>query len=162
VIYISPPPPADLEFMKTLGTGSDLWPTNDTTYPYGIGCITQDPLAQFWQVPSNRDAFLHVSHTFTHENENNATGNDVNREITWNQAWADQIGLSKAKAWSPRGIIPPAITGLHNGDALSAWSANGIVNVVGDNTRPVLLNTVSAASYSQFLPSLSIFKLSAY
>jgi hypothetical protein len=68
----------------------------------------------------------------------------VYREITWNQAWADQIGLSGANWWSPRGIIPPAITGLHNGDALEAWAENGIVNVVGDNTRPVLRNQVSA------------------
>jgi hypothetical protein len=91
---------------------------------------------------TNRDNFLHLSHTFTHEEENNATYSDVLREITWNQKWADQIGLSSAKAWSSRGIIPPAITGLHNADALRAWSENGIVNVVGDNTRPVLRNTV--------------------
>ena len=92
---------------------------------------------------TNRDSFAHVSHTFTHEGENNATYSDVVREITWNQKWADQIGLSAAKFWSPRGIIPPAITGLHNGDALRAWAENGIVNVVGDNTRPVLRNSVS-------------------
>jgi hypothetical protein len=91
---------------------------------------------------TNRDNFLHLSHTFTHEEENNATYSDVLREITWNQKWADQIGLSSAKGWSSRGIIPPAITGLHNADALRAWSENGIVNVVGDNTRPVLRNTV--------------------
>jgi hypothetical protein len=85
---------------------------------------------------------MHVSHTFTHENENTATYSDVTSEITWNQKWLSQIALANAKWFSPSGIIPPAITGLHNGDALRAWKANGIVNVVGDNTRPVLLNTV--------------------
>jgi hypothetical protein len=29
---------------------------------------------------------------------------------------------------------------LHNADAIQAWMDNGIVNVVGDNTRPALLN----------------------
>ena len=45
-----------------------------------------------------------------------------------------------AKRWSPKGIIPPAITGLHNADAIKAWMDNGIVHVVGDNTRPPLRN----------------------
>jgi hypothetical protein len=85
---------------------------------------------------------MHVSHTFTHENENSATYSDVISEITWNQKWLTQIAIAKGKWFSPNGIIPPAITGLHNGDALRAWEESGILNVVGDNTRPVLLNTV--------------------
>jgi hypothetical protein len=52
------------------------------------------------------------------------------------------VGLAAASKFST-GIIPPAITGLHNGDALRAWSDRGITNVVGDNTRPVLLNPVN-------------------
>jgi hypothetical protein len=143
VEYYAPPDTA-LEFVKPPGTGVDHWPLSiqNATYPYTPECLSSDPLGQFFMNATTRDAFLHVSHTFTHEQENNATYSDVVREITWNQKWADQIGLSAAKAWSPRGIIPPAITGLHNADALRAWSENGIVNVVGDNTRPVLRNTV--------------------
>jgi len=45
--------------------------------------------------------------------------------------------------FSSNGIIPPAITGLHNGDAIRAWHDAGIRNVVGDNTRPSLMNSVS-------------------
>lgn len=45
--------------------------------------------------------------------------------------------------FSPKDPIPPAITGLHNGDAIRAWHDAGIVYVVGDNTRPSLMNTVS-------------------
>jgi len=93
--------------------------------------------------PANRDKFSHISHTFTHESEDNATYFDVYREISWNQAWLAQAGLEEAVRFSSIGIIPPAITGLHNGDALRAWSDCGIINVVGDNTRPALLNTVN-------------------
>lgn len=45
--------------------------------------------------------------------------------------------------FSSKGLIPPAITGLHNGDAIKAWHDGGIINVVGDNTRPVLMNQVN-------------------
>jgi hypothetical protein len=73
----------------------------------------------------------------------NATYSDTAKEITFNQAWLKQVGLDAALRWSGKGIIPPAITGLHNADTLRAWKDNGIVNVVGDNTRPLLLNTVN-------------------
>jgi hypothetical protein len=109
--------------------------------------VNGDSLKTWFATASNRDAFAHISHTFTHEALNNATYFDVNREITWNQAWITQVGLNSAGAkFSPHGIIPPAITGLHNGDALRAWSVNGIIYAVGDNTRPVLLNTASTES----------------
>jgi hypothetical protein len=77
----------------------------------------------------------------THEDLTNATYNDASREITFNQAWLKQVGLDAAARFSGKGIIPPAITGLHNADVIKAWMDNGIVNVVGDNTRPLLLNT---------------------
>jgi hypothetical protein len=57
--------------------------------------------------------------------------------------WLKQVGISAATKFSPKGLIPPAITGLHNGDAIRAWSDGGIVHVVGDNTRPVLMNQVN-------------------
>jgi hypothetical protein len=94
---------------------------------------------------TRRDSFSHISHTFTHESLDNASYFDVSKEITWNQAWLAQIGLSNAQRFSGIGLIPPAITGLHNGDALRAWWDAGIRNVVGDNTRPALLNTVSTS-----------------
>jgi hypothetical protein len=67
----------------------------------------------------------------------------VNKEITWNQQWFKQTGFSASPNFSPNGIIPPAITGLHNGDALKQWFTNGIKHAVGDNTRPVLMDRVS-------------------
>ncbi|KAH7006828.1 hypothetical protein EDB80DRAFT_880350 [Ilyonectria destructans] len=51
------------------------------------------------------------------------------------------MGIDKANRFSPHGLVPPAITGMHNGDAIQAWMDNGTIHVVGDNTRPVLRNS---------------------
>lgn len=134
--------PADtpLEFKKPLGTGTDLWPKDLTEYNWTTECTKLDDLFVWWTTPANRDKYGHISHTFTHEEQNNATYNDVKREISFNQAWLRQSGFYDAKYFTSNGIIPPAITGLHNGDALRAWYENGITNCVGDNTRTPLLN----------------------
>lgn len=107
----------------------------------------------WWQNPTNLNAFAHISHTFTHEDQDNSTYYDVVRELTWNKAWLDQSGISKANRFSSTGIIPPAITGMHNGDALRAWYEQGIVHVVGDNTRKPLLNAVSTVLNYECVPS---------
>lgn len=52
-----------------------------------------------------------------------------------------QVGISQATQFSAGGLIPPAITGTHNGDVIKAWMDRGIKSIVGDNTRPVLMNT---------------------
>lgn len=132
--------PTALEFKKPLGTGVDQWPADAReNYTYTTTCINQDPLSVWFQTQSNRDAFMHLSHTFTHEALSNATYHDVSREINYNQKWFAQTGISKS-TFSPKGLIPPAITGLHNGDALRAFWDNGLRNCVGDNARPVLRN----------------------
>lgn len=128
-----------LEYQKPLGSGTDGWPTKPITYPFTQACMSQDPLYVWMSDPSNRDWFLHISHTFTHEGQNNATYNDIYKEIDWNQQWFAQNGIATGN-FSADGLIPPQITGLHNGDALRAWSENGITNAVGDNSRPVLRN----------------------
>ncbi|KAG4444006.1 hypothetical protein IFR05_000466 [Cadophora sp. M221] len=131
---------ASAEYVKPPGTGTSLWPSSAGDYPFTEACVVLDPLQNWWATDENRDAFMHVSHTFTHESEDQATYFDVSKEITWNQAWLKQLGISWAFYFSGKGLIPPAITGLHNGDALRAWTDNGIVNAVGDNTRSALLN----------------------
>lgn len=139
-----------LEFQKPLGSGDNLWPSTATTYGnYSKSCMKKDALLTWWQRSSNLNAFSHVSHTFTHEDQNNATHSDVFKEISWNKGWLDAVGISAAKQFSSTGLIPPAITGLHNGDALQAWADNGIIHVVGDNTRKVLLNTVCPFSHPE-------------
>lgn len=134
-----PAPP--LEFQKDLGTGTDVWPTTPTSYTWTKACVQQDPIGAWFMKAANRDAFLHVSHTFSHENLNNATYSDVNKEMKFNIAWLSQTGISSGK-FSKNSLIPPAITGLHNGDAIKAFLDNGITVVVGDSSRPPLLNQV--------------------
>lgn len=71
---------------------------------------------------------------------NNATFEDTNREMSFNIAWMKQLGIADSRRYSSKGLVPPAITGLHNGDAIRAFMRNGITSVVGDNTRPPLRN----------------------
>lgn len=129
-----------LEFMKPLGTGVDIWPSSFTNYTWSASCSKLDTFGTWFENPTNLNAFAHISHTFTHEELNNSTYHDAAREIQFNQAWMKQIGIDKATLFTGNGIIPPAITGLHNGDVIQAWLDNGIDYVVGDNTRPVLRN----------------------
>jgi hypothetical protein len=132
-----------LEFQKPLGTGTNMWPTTPTTYGYSAQCVNLDPLKTWFSTAANRDNFAHLSHTYTHMELNNATYSDAAKEIQFNQAWLSAVGLSNAKYFSANGLIPPAITGLHNGDVLKAWKDNGLTNCVGDNTRPPLRNSVN-------------------
>ena len=89
----------------------------------------------YWRLPS-----YFTNHTSTHEALNNATYTDASKEISFNRVWLQQSGISSARKFSNSGLIPPAITGLHNADAIRAWMDNGIKHVVGDNTRGVLTN----------------------
>lgn len=128
------------EYKKPLGTGTDAWPETPKTYNWSSACTDLDPLMKWWSTPENRDAFGIISHTFTHLSENNATYDDVYKEISFNIEWLKQTGQDQGARFTANGLIPPAITGLHNGDALRAWADNGITNCVGDNSRPALMN----------------------
>ncbi|CAO2655486.1 Nn.00g042890.m01.CDS01 [Neocucurbitaria sp. VM-36] len=148
-VYYTAPPTPDSEFIKPLGTGIDLWPARHTTYRWSFACSSLDPLEEYFVEKVNMHAFYHVSHTFTHEDQTNATYTDVFREITFNQEWFRRIGFMDSVSlpyFSPSGLVPPGITGLHNGDALRAWVENGIIYAVGDNTRPALMNVASRKS----------------
>lgn len=139
-IQYSAIPDTPLEFQKPLGSGTDAWPATPTTYAYTAQCNNLDPLKTWFGTASNRDAFAHISHTYTHEELNNATYADAAKEIQFNQAWLSAVGIANAQYFTSNGLIPPAITGLHNGDVLKAWKDNGLTNCVGDNTRPPLRN----------------------
>lgn len=156
-IWYDYPPATPQEFQKPLGTGVDNWPTSPAQYSWSVACAKRDPLATWLMTAANRDAFAHVSHTFTHLPQNNITYSDANKEITFNQAWLRQTNIDKGNKFSAKGLIPPAITGLHNGDALRAWMTNGITNAVGDNSRPVLLSP-----YNQHWPLVSTVANNGY
>lgn len=154
------PPDTPLEFQKPLGTGTDLWPPEFTNYTWSLSCAKLDKVASWFA--NNVNTFAAVSHTFTHEELNNATYHDASREIYFNIAWLKQIGLYSGNKFSPNGIIPPAITGLHNGDAIKAWMDNGIKYVVGDNTRPVLRNQVSLGKNCRVRAQLTLFQQNSF
>ena len=132
------PPDTPLEFVKPPGTGEDKWPSEFEEYGWTPECAELDDFAAWWLNKDNLNAFAHLSHTFTHLELNNATYHDASREIHFNQAWLAQMEIDQATRWSPKGLVPPAITGLHNADAIKAWMDNGLEFVVGDNTRPPL------------------------
>lgn len=134
------PPDTPLEFVKPPGTGEDKWPAEFEEYSWSSECAELDDFAAWWLNKDNLNAFAHLSHTFTHLELNNATYHDASREIYFNQAWLAQMEIDQATRWSPKGLVPPAITGLHNADVIKAWKDNGLEFVVGDNTRPPLKN----------------------
>ena len=142
-IQYNPPGSTSLEFQKPLGTGTDKWPTTPTNMTWSYQCASLDPLLNWFQKPANRDAFSHVSHTFTHLDLDNSTYSDTFKELSFNLAWMKEVGIANAAKFSKNGLVPPAITGMHNGDAIKAWMDNGVTAVVGDNTRPGLLNQVN-------------------
>lgn len=136
-------PATPLEWVKPPGSGTNKWPATPTTYVWSDACLNLDPLKIWWSNPTNRDKYAHISHTFTHEDQDNATYSDVYKEISFNIVWMNQTGISSAARFTGNGLVPPAITGLHNVDALQAWTDNGLRNCVGDNTRPVLTNQIN-------------------
>lgn len=151
-------PDVAYDWKKPIGSGVDMWPASFTnTYPWNAQCPKSDSLLTWFQTPANRDAFAHLSHTFTHEEMNNATFNDANREMIYNIQWLKDTGFWTADKFSPNGLVPPAITGLNNGDAIRAWMENDIKYVVGDNTRPPLRN-----AQSQYWPLITNTEVNGY
>lgn len=145
--------PTALEYVKPLGTGVNKWPQNPT-FDWSAQCIFLDPLAHFFTNLTQRDAIGLVSHTFTHLELNEATYHDTLREIEFNLMYGELLNLTNAAKFSGGGLIPPAITGMHNGDALRAFTDNGLWNAIGDNTRPNLRNPVST-------PDCSVYRMKA-
>jgi hypothetical protein len=80
-------PSQNLEWHKPLGTGVSQWPVN-VTYDWPSTCTMTDPLAAYFANPAIRDVFAFTSHTFTHEDFENATYYDVIHEISYNQMHA--------------------------------------------------------------------------
>jgi len=98
--------------------------------------MEEDTLASWFLVEANRDHFTHISHTFTHENLDNATYSDTNKEIQFNQAWLKAMGISAGK-FASQGLIPPGITGLH------VRIQGAFSSYLGGVSREVPLNTLS-------------------
>lgn len=140
-------PNVDVEWTKPLGSGTDKWPENVTLsngYVWSKTCILMDPLAEYFQNPTNLNGFGWISHTFTHEDLENSTYYDTNLQMDFNYHHAQVLGITNANMWSNYTFIPPGISGMHNGDALHAFMDNGIIGGVGDSTRPALVNQINS------------------
>jgi len=133
-----PEVPNAVGFVKPLGTGENNWP-RDARFTWKEKELLRDPLYKAVQTtPGLKESFYWVSHTFTHMELNNATYSDTVAEISFNS----YFGSSKShlggagKSWyTHNALVPPAITGMFNGDALRAMKDNGIESVCGDNSR---------------------------
>ncbi|CAI6080381.1 unnamed protein product [Clonostachys chloroleuca] len=147
------------EWRKPLGTGEDVWPTGAKyeTFSWSLACAKIDQFALWFTKSANLNHFAHLSHTFSHMSLNNATYHDAKREIQFNQAWMKLMGIDAATRFTANGIIPPAITGLNNGDSIQALMDNGIKHVVGDNTRPATRNPNSV-----YWPLISTYATNGY
>ncbi|ORX46921.1 hypothetical protein BCR36DRAFT_296583 [Piromyces finnis] len=131
----------DLEFVKTPGTGDKRWPKENYQLNFSDSFYQKDPLFKYF---ANNDAhqkeFFWSSHTFSHENLDNASRSDVDNEIRVNIELAKKLGVVGKEWWSEHAIITPQISGLHNKDALEIFRQYGITAGTGDLSRPAITN----------------------
>lgn len=112
-------------FIKPDNTGSSFWPLNYSSN-WNQSALMTDSLYSYIASPEIEQYFT-LSHTFTHLALNNVSRSDVINEIFYNQLIASSnfLGLVDRDSFSPKSLITPAITGLLNGDALSAFVEKG-------------------------------------
>ncbi|OUM60468.1 hypothetical protein PIROE2DRAFT_46235, partial [Piromyces sp. E2] len=135
----------DLEFKKEPGQGTKNWPEENYQFKFSESLLKQDKLYTYFQNKANREEFYWSSHTFTHENLDNASRSDVDNEIRVNIEMAKRFGLvnedgTSEKWWSGGSIITPQISGLRNRDAIEIFNQYGIHSGTGDLSRPTLCN----------------------
>jgi hypothetical protein len=85
-------------------------------------------------VKQNQALFKWVSHTYDHENLDNATYAFTANEITQNNKVAAKNNLDLT-SFSKANLVTPDISGLSNPAALQAMADNAVRNVVGDTSR---------------------------
>jgi len=132
----------DLEFVKEPGTGDKRWPKENYQFTKGnLSTFEKDDLYKYFaHNETAQREFFWSSHTFTHENLDNASRSDVDNEIRLNIEVADMLGLTEKEYWSGGAIITPQISGLHNKDALEIFRKYGINSATGDLSRPAICN----------------------
>ncbi|KAJ3402432.1 hypothetical protein HDV05_008523, partial [Chytridiales sp. JEL 0842] len=97
----------------------------------------------FNYIYTNKSDFFLSSHTFTHEDLTLASYQDTYGEITVNQNFVRATQLDDKDVWSSRTIVSPAITGIFNGDALQALTDANITSMMGDTSRPNIVNSTN-------------------
>jgi len=133
----------DLEFVKEPGKGEKRWPKENYKFSSTqLNNFKKDDLFKYFANNATaQKEFFWSSHTFSHENLDNAHKSDVDNEIRLNLEVADLLGLRNKEYWSGGSIITPQISGLHNKDALDVFEQYGIYSATGDLSRPAICNT---------------------
>ncbi|KAJ3126143.1 hypothetical protein HK098_007854 [Nowakowskiella sp. JEL0407] len=136
-----------LDYKKTPGTGENRWPTpipTDATLGLSWMLCYKDPLFTYFTNFFNlrQYDYFWLSHTFTHENLNEATSYDTTAELTTNAkiAGAGLLGMINQPYFSKKSLVTPQISGVFNADALKSIAAFGITSIVGDTSRSNLLS----------------------
>ncbi|KXS13980.1 hypothetical protein M427DRAFT_136073 [Gonapodya prolifera JEL478] len=131
-----------VEFIKPAGAAADVrWPATFSTAWSSSALAAADPLYNYFITGGiTAGNFFFTSHTFTHENFDNTSTSDIDKELKTNNkmAGAGFLNLVGTPWWSSTSMVTPQISGLHNEFALSTLLANGITTIVGDNSRPAI------------------------
>lgn len=130
----------DLEYKKVPGTGVSRWLFENYTLAYDQEFLKKDPLFNYFTSEEKQNEFFWSSHTFTHENLDDATTVDVQNEIETNIEMAKILGVHGKPNWSGKAIITPQISGLRNVDAINVFHQYGIMSGTGDLSRPTIVN----------------------
>jgi len=130
----------DIEYIKPSGKGVDRWPEGNYTLSYDKEFLEYDTLFEYFDKEENNKNFFWSSHTFTHENLDEATISDVDNEIRVNIEIAKLLGIYDKSNYSSKSIITPQISGLRNVDAINVFLKYGIEAGTGDLSRPSLTN----------------------
>ncbi|KAJ3126134.1 hypothetical protein HK098_007845 [Nowakowskiella sp. JEL0407] len=141
----------DINFVRVPGDGPDQvnqWPKpmpSDANLGLNFSTkeLAKDPLYTYFMNNNkqNQKQYYWLSHTFTHENLNNATAYDTDAEIKTNVKFATNIlKMYDEKYFSKKGMVTPQISGVFNADALRTLDQNGITSIVGDTSRPNLIS----------------------
>ncbi|KAJ1536245.1 hypothetical protein HK096_000073, partial [Nowakowskiella sp. JEL0078] len=151
-----------INFIKPLGGGEYRWPIPPPTFSNlkitDTSLANSDPLFVYFKDPAKQANFFWLSHTFTHENLNNASYTDTDNEIKYNVQVAKALLKMYDKSYfSQNSIVTPQISGVFNGDALQCLLDNGILSIVGDDSRPNLV-----PSNGNWYPLITTTELSNY
>ena len=88
------------------------------------------PFVRRWRV---KQAFHWISHTFTHENLDQANAATTRYELNQNIRMASNLGLP---GFTPRTLVTPDVSGLTNRTFLKTAYNIGVRYVVSDTSRP--------------------------
>ena len=108
---------------------------------------TLTPMAKMLQ-----GQFKWISHTYDHENLDNATYDFTMSELVDNNRVAKKMGF---KIYSKANLITPDVSGLTNPDALQAMYDAGVRQIVTDTSKPGYNNpSPNAGIWNTYVPGI--------